>query len=105
VPYRMGGNSRAGVDCSALVQLAYLNAFSRNLPRTTEDQVRVGAEVRAGDERSGDLIFFKTGFWSRHVGIYLGDGRFMHASASKGVMISSLSEPYWQARYWKAKRP
>jgi murein DD-endopeptidase / murein LD-carboxypeptidase len=105
VPYRMGGNSKAGVDCSALVQITYLNAFARQLPRTTDDQAKVGSKVKRGQERSGDLVFFKTGFWRKHVGIYLGNNTFMHASASNGVMVSSLTDPYWNKHYWKSQRP
>jgi cell wall-associated NlpC family hydrolase len=50
-------------------------------------------------------VFFKTGFWSKHVGIYLENGNFMHASASSGVMISNLADTYWRDRYWKSLRP
>lgn len=105
VPYRLGGVSKKGVDCSALVQITYRDAFSVDLPRSTWDLARVGTPVKPEDRRSGDLVFFKIGLWDNHVGIYLENGRFMHASASQGVMISSLQEPYWQQRYWKTLRP
>jgi len=105
VPYRLGGLSTRGVDCSGLVQLTYQNVFSHQLPRTTKDLARVGKPVKPGERRSGDLVFFKIGLWQDHVGIYLENGKFMHASASKGVMISSLDETYWHQRYWKTLRP
>lgn len=105
VPYRLGGSSKQGVDCSALVQLTYKNAFYLDMPRTTEEQAQAGMPVKDGQRRSGDLVFFKTGFWNKHVGIYLEDGKFMHASASSGVMISSLNDAYWQKHYWKTLRP
>jgi len=105
VPYRLGGGSKSGVDCSALVQITYKNLFSVDLPRNTWDQSRVGTVVKPGERRSGDLVFFKTDMWGNHVGIYLEDGRFMHASASRGVMISNLEDPYWKRHYWKTLRP
>jgi len=105
VPYRMGGTTPSGVDCSALVQITYRDLFALELPRSTSELASVGDQVSHGEERSGDLVFFKTGFWQRHVGIYLENGRFMHASASNGVMISSLDEPYWRERYWVSRRP
>lgn len=105
VPYRMGGGSKGGVDCSALVQITYKDVFDMSLPRSTSELADVGDDVKPGRERSGDLVFFKTSFWSRHVGIYLENGNFMHASSSRGVMISNLSEPYWRQHYWKTLRP
>lgn len=105
VPYRLGGDSRSGVDCSALVQITYKDAFAMHLPRNTDAQAKVGDKVNRGKEQSGDLVFFKTGFWRKHVGIYLENGNFMHASARSGVTISNLAEPYWQERYWKSRRP
>ncbi len=105
VPYRLGGVSKSGVDCSALVQITYKNLFSMDLPRNTWDQSRVGSVVKPGERRSGDLVFFKTDMWGNHVGIYLEDGRFMHASASRGVMISNLEDTYWKRHYWKTLRP
>jgi len=105
VPYRLGGVSKSGIDCSALVQIAYKNVFAMDLPRSTWDQSRVGVAVKPAQRRSGDLVFFKTGLWGNHVGIYLENGRFMHASASKGVMISNIEDAYWQKHYWKTLRP
>ena len=105
VPYRLGGNSKSGIDCSAFVQLTFKNQFSRQLPRTTEQQKNIGKSVSKGQLRPGDLVFFKTGWSSRHVGIYIADGQFLHASTSQGVMISSLHNSYWKQKYWLARRP
>ncbi|MCE9688147.1 NlpC/P60 family protein [Shewanella sp. AS16] len=104
VPYRFGGSSKRGIDCSALVALALKDMLGRQLPRTVAEQRRLGKEVPRNELQSGDLLFFKTGSSSRHVGIYLDKDRFLHASTSKGVTISSLLNPYWAAKYWVAKR-
>lgn len=103
-PYRFGGSSPRGVDCSGFVQLTYQRLFHRDLPRTVDDQVRFGQKVALNSAQPGDLVFFKTGIWQRHVGIYMGNGQFMHASESQGVTVSSLSDNYWQENYWQMKR-
>lgn len=103
-PYRIGGLSQRGVDCSGFVHLTYRDLFGIDLPRSTGDQARLGAPVAAGQRQVGDLVFFRINRWTNHVGIYLGQGRFMHASTSSGVMISGVDEPYWKARYWKTTR-
>lgn len=103
-PYRLGGTSSAGIDCSALVQNVFADTFSLDLPRTTRHQVNEGAAVGRESLEPGDLVFFRP-LGSRHVGIYVGDERFLHASTSRGVMISSLDNVYWQRYYWKARRP
>ncbi len=103
-PYVLGGQSRRGVDCSALVQAVYRSAFGLELPRTTEDQVREGRRVRKGRLQAGDLVFFRPSAKTRHVGIYLSDGAFAHASTSQGVTVSQLGSAYWRTRYWTARR-
>jgi cell wall-associated NlpC family hydrolase len=103
-PYRSGGLSRSGVDCSGLVQLTYRDLFGMSLPRTVREQVKTGKRVRQRDLRAGDLVFFKTGIFQRHVGIYLDSRTFMHASAGSGVTISSLDSRHWSRRFWKARR-
>ncbi|WP_041420495.1 NlpC/P60 family protein [Shewanella violacea] len=102
-PYRYGGMSKRGVDCSALVYLAYKEVLGKNLPRTTADQKDLGHLVSKGELKTGDLVFFKTGWSSRHVGIYLGHSKFLHASASKGVIISTLNNSYWKRKYWQSR--
>lgn len=103
-PYRLGGNNRRGVDCSAFVQATYRNVFDIDLPRSTEEQVRSGRRIGRGQLRSGDLVFFKTGWFKYHVGVYIGGGRFIHASESRGVIQSSLASDYWSKHFWKARR-
>lgn len=100
VPYRLGGTSFSGVDCSAFVQAVYQDAYAVNLPRTTAQQVTIGQKVSYNSAQSGDLVFFKTGRKTRHVGIYLGGNTFMHASTSKGVVLSRLDNPYWASTFW-----
>ena len=102
--YQYGGNNGAGIDCSALMVEVYDDLYGIKLPRTTEAQADKGERVRLKNLRTGDLVFFKTGILQRHVGIYLEDGIFVHASASKGVIKSSLLSGYWRDHYWKTKR-
>lgn len=104
VPHVLGGTSKRGVDCSALVQRVYADALNVATPRTTEKQLRFGDPVKSTSLRSGDLVFFKPSRNYRHVGIYLSDGNFAHASSSQGVMISNLSEAYWRRSYIAARR-
>ncbi len=103
-PYRMGGLSKRGVDCSGFVYLTYRAKLGRTLPRTTTEQATTGVEVSRSNLRPGDLLFFKTGVFSRHVGIYLGYQQFLHASSSRGVTSSGLAEEYWDGHYWTARR-
>jgi len=104
VRYRIGGMGRDGIDCSGFVFVTFRTQFGIVLPRTTERQVEIGKGIGRSDLRPGDLVFFKTGWFERHVGIYLGHGRFLHASTSRGVMISGLDDEYWKSAYWKARR-
>jgi cell wall-associated NlpC family hydrolase len=102
--YKMGGLSKDGIDCSGFVYLTYLELFGIELPRSTELQSQIGKEIQIDKLRSGDLVFFKTGWMVMHVGIYLENNSFLHASAEKGVMISRLDDPYWKSKYWQTKR-
>jgi cell wall-associated NlpC family hydrolase len=104
IHHRYGGISRRGVDCSAFVQLTFRDVFGMQIPRTTREQAKLGKRVSKRKLVPGDLVFFKTGWFDRHVGVYLGDGTFIHASESKGVTRSSLQDHYWRKRYWKARR-
>lgn len=103
-PYRIGGSSFQGVDCSALVQSVFEETFRLSLPRTTGEQVNQGQPVARDALAPGDLVFFRPPGPYDHVGIYLGEGRFLHASTSRGVMISRLDNQYWQRHYWQARR-
>ncbi len=102
--YRLGGTSKNGIDCSGFTYVTFMKRFGIRLPRTTAQQVELGAHVSRHELRPGDLVFFRTGGKTRHVGIYAGDRKFMHASTSRGVVLSSLDNPYWRARFWKARR-
>ena len=104
IPYRYGGMSKRGVDCSALVYLTYREHMGIQLPRTTQYQAVAGEAIKRGQLRPGDLVFFRTGRGGRHVGIYIEDGKFLHASESKGVTISEMTGYYWKNRYWRARR-
>ncbi|MDC0610202.1 NlpC/P60 family protein [Vibrio sp.] len=103
-PYTYGGLSKDGVDCSGLVYAVYLEQFGVVVPRTTRGQSVIGKEIPRSQLRPGDLVFFKTGSKSRHVGIYLDQNQFLHASESKGVILSSLNNVYWRSKYWLARR-
>jgi cell wall-associated NlpC family hydrolase len=105
VPYRFGGTTLWGLDCSGFVQktFAFLNL---DLPRSAREQFREGAKVAKADLSPGDLVFFRTyAEYPSHVGIYLGDNRFVHASSrDKKVTVESLDTPYYVKRYIGAKR-
>lgn len=103
-PYSRGGMSKRGVDCSGLTSIFYSTQFGIKLPRTVREQSKTGMQIRRSDLHSGDLVFFKTGFRSYHVGIYIEEGRFLHVSSSSGVMISSLYNSYWKNHYWQSRR-
>lgn len=104
VPYQLGGRSKDGIDCSAFVQIAFRDAWQQVLPRTTASQSKLGAQVRYRQAQYGDLVFFKTAPDTRHVGVYIGNQRFMHASTSQGVVISRLDNPYWASTLWQFRR-
>jgi cell wall-associated NlpC family hydrolase len=104
VGYREGGLSKKGIDCSGYVYLTYKDRLKQTIPRSTELLAKSGTEVSPRQIRPGDLVFFKTGWKTNHVGIYLKDGTFMHASSSRGVMISKLRNPYWSDAFWMARR-
>lgn len=102
--YRLGGLDRSGIDCSGLTYVVYRDLFGKRLPRTTGGQEEVGRPVEMQALAPGDLVFFKTGLFQRHVGIFVADDMFLHASRSSGVRLSSLATEYWRGRYWKARR-
>jgi len=104
VRYRYGGLSKSGVDCSGFVYLTLKRQFGLDAPRDTHDLSSYGYPVSRKKLAPGDLVFFKTGIMKRHVGIYVEDGKFIHASTSKGVMLSDMKNGYWSGRFWKARR-
>ncbi len=103
VKYKMGGSSRTGIDCSAFTQKAFKEKFGIELPRTTVTQVNVGVEVKKSDLKMGDLVFFKTSKVNKHVGIYMGNGDFLHSSI-KGVKFTKMDKPFYKDSYWTARR-
>ena len=103
-PYKYGGTSKYGVDCSSLVQQVYFNALRVPVPRTTILQSKIGYRVAKHSAQTGDLLLFRTSRNTRHSGIYLKDGDFINASSSHGVTISNLNNPYWRSKYWQTRR-
>lgn len=99
--YRMGGTDKSGIDCSAFVQSFMAAMYGISLPRTSKEQYDQSDRIKKDDLQEGDLVFFKTQRRKgiSHVGIYLRNNKFVHASTSSGVMISDLSETYFSARY------
>lgn len=108
VPYKWGGTTRAGMDCSAFVRAIFRQTYGIELPRTTKQLYGIGSTVSQRQNlKPGDLVFFeKTDHRSgvSHVGIYVGNGRFAHASLSAGGTITPLNHPYFLRRYVGARR-
>jgi len=102
--HKMGGTGSGGIDCSGFVKVVYRNAFNVELPRTTKEQARLGKPVSFKKIQPGDLVFFKPPTYARHVGIYLSQSQFVHASKTKGVTVSRIDAPYWRKNYWTARR-
>jgi cell wall-associated NlpC family hydrolase len=103
-PYRLGGDSPRGLDCSALVQRAFRTA-GVELPRTAAEQFRKGCAVAAEELAAGDLVFFHEPRRHRisHVGVYIGGARFIHAGRH-GVLVASLHAAHWARRFAGARR-
>ena len=107
-PYRSGGNTRQGVDCSGLTRALYQTVYRQTLPRTTAAQQATSRRVPRHKLREGDLVFFSSTRSPKkvaHVGIYLKDGKFVHASTSRGVIVSSLDEAYYRQHWLSGGRP
>ncbi|WP_140938579.1 C40 family peptidase [Sphingobacterium lumbrici] len=105
-PYRLGGDSKRGIDCSKFSLALYENVFNTTIGYNSRNQYANVTPIRKNDLQAGDLVFFKIRSKSiTHVGVYLGDDKFAHASSSKGVMVSNLNEPYWSRYYYNGGRP
>ena len=107
IDYRYGGESpERGLDCSGLIRYVFQHVTGVTLPRTAQELSRIGKDIRAADLEPGDLVFFNTRrFAFSHVGIYLGNDRFIHAPSRGGeVGVASLGSAYWQKRYNGARR-
>ncbi len=104
-PYRIGGNDFNGIDCSGFIKGLSCEAYEKELPRTSREQSDVCTPITKDELQEGDLVFFKTGRGAvSHVGMYLANNKFVHASTSVGVTISDLDEPYWKNRLVKIGR-
>jgi cell wall-associated NlpC family hydrolase len=103
-PYRWGGANPEGFDCSGLVFYAYTST-GIDVPRTSVDQFRAATGIPLRDAGPGDLVFFREAWTVSHVGIYLGEGRFVHApDEGQAVKVSSIEEDYYRARFAGAGR-
>jgi murein DD-endopeptidase / murein LD-carboxypeptidase len=96
--YRLGGTTKDGIDCSAFVQILYITQFGINIPRTAREQYDATDRISRTELKEGDLVFFNTQGGVSHVGLYLQNNKFVHASSS-GVTISDLFESYWERRF------
>ena len=106
-PYKYGGTSKRGIDCSAFTQQVFDNSLSIKLPRTAREQFTIAKRIKnIGSLKFGDLIYFNTSriHYPGHVGIYLGKNLFAHASSSNGVIVSSLENKYYANKFVGASR-
>jgi murein DD-endopeptidase / murein LD-carboxypeptidase len=105
VPYKFGGCSKEGTDCSCFVNAFYKEMYEKTIARKSEDIMMQSLPVNKDALKEGDLVFFKiTGEKVSHVGIYISKGHFVHATTSKGVMINSLEENYYKKYFFSAGR-
>ena len=106
-PYKYGGTTKRGMDCSAFTQKVFRNALSVDLNRTAREQFKEGETISSIDDlRFGDLVFFNTRRRVRpgHVGIYIGDRLFAHSSSKEGVTVSTLDHNYYSRRFMGGRR-
>lgn len=105
-PYKYGGCQKNGVDCSCFTNNLYAAVYGRKLPRSAGDMYKECDKVSMEKIKQGDLLFFKiNGNSISHVGVYLKGTKFVHASTSKGVIISDLNEAYYKKYFYTAGRP
>ncbi|MBX7093797.1 MAG: C40 family peptidase [Flavobacteriales bacterium] len=104
VPYKYGGNTKEGVDCSGFVNAVYKDVFKTVLKRSATEIIGQCKEINKSELKESDLVFFDISGKNSHIGIYLQNNRFVHASTSKGVMISDLTQSYWQKAWGRAGR-
>lgn len=103
-PYRYGGTTAGGFDCSGFIATAFDEALGQQLPRTTSQMLATGKAVKPEQIRAGDLVFFRIKGKDQHAGIYMGDDDFIHSSTSAGVTRSSLNGYYWRGRLSQVRR-
>lgn len=105
VRYRSGGNTKTGVDCSGFTLAVYSAVYGMMIPRVSREQYRISRKISTTELQEGDLVFFNTtGRGVSHVGVYLGNNKFIHASVSRGVMVNDLFETYYLKRFVGAGR-
>jgi len=103
-PYLYGGSSKVGTDCSGFVSSVYMEKEGIYLPRTTTAEFDMGTSISKSKLKIGDVVFFKERGRISHVGIFVGNENFIHASTSRGVTVTSLNDSYWKPRYAGARR-
>lgn len=103
-PYRFGGNTMRGIDCSGFVKHMYTALFSLNVPRSSREFANVGHRIHKDELQPGDLIVFSRRTTPSHVGIYIGNNKFIHSSRNKGVSMADLDQRYWKRAYLMARR-
>lgn len=105
VPYKYAGKDKAGIDCSGLTSTLYLKVYNKTISSNTKALVGEVKKISESDLKEGDLVFFNTNGKSiSHVGVYLQNNKFVHASTKKGVMISDMNEPYFKQTYVSSGR-
>lgn len=102
--YLLGGTNSRGIDCSAFMQVVFKDYLNFELPRTTRQQMELGSSVRKRNIKIGDMVFFRTGRDTYHVGVMINSEQFLHASTTNGVTISNLQNQYWQNTYLTTRR-
>ena len=98
-PYRLGGTTKKGIDCSAFTQFLFTSVYSVSIPRTAKEQYSLTSRISRTELKEGDLIFFNTRGGVSHVGVYLQNNKFVHASTSGGVTISDVFDEYWARKF------
>jgi len=105
-PYKYGGESVEGWDCSGFTRTMFMTYLAYDMPRNTDSMYRQSVKVPESQKRPGDLVFFHIGSKAAsHVGIFIGGYRFIHASESSGIIISDLREEYYQKSFMGFRRP
>ena len=105
IPYKYAGKDKSGIDCSGLTSTLYLKVYNKTISSNTKTLVEEVKKIKESDLKEGDLVFFNTnGKNISHVGVYLQNHKFVHASSKKGVMISDMNEPYFKQTYVSSGR-
>ena len=105
VPYKYSGKDKSGIDCSGLTSTLYLKVYKKTISSNTKALVGEVKKINESDLKEGDLVFFNTNGKSiSHVGVYLQNNKFVHASTKKGVMVSDMNEPYFKKTYVSSGR-